>query len=208
MKEMGKRKKQEQKGEAEEGYARAMLLSPLQSLSPPLSNSSHPEVNQYLKATTAISDELLEISAQPHAGPTQKPLHPPPEHGADHPPTLTRGQKRTRTEAEEHEDESVDQRSRQKRQRRETPTAHRNQETVPITANTQGVGKSKLNVSKTKIIDGPKTGNSPAPLNQRTLPWKLRPRDIVSYRETGTKTATRSRRRPGKRKVRQRKSRL
>ena len=54
-------------GEAEEGYAQTLFMSPLQSLSPPPSNGSLPEGVQHLKTTDTVSDELPEISPQSHA---------------------------------------------------------------------------------------------------------------------------------------------
>lgn len=210
MKEMGKRKKQELKGEAEEGYARAMLLSPLQSPSPPPSNRSLQELDQPLKTATAISDELPKTNMQPHTGPTQKPLQHTPERdpNRDHSANLPKGQKHTRSAVEDYEDESVDQNRRPKRQRRQISTARQKQEPIPATKSSQDAGKNMSKVSKPKAKEGPKTKYQPTPATKRTLPWKLRSRDVISYRETGTNTVTKNRGRPGKKTIRQRKYRL
>lgn len=188
MKEMGRRKKRELKGEAEEGYALAMLSSPVQPPSPPPSKGSLPEVAQHLKTTNAVIDELPETStrpSQPHAEPSQGSLQPIPEHDPDYLPNLTKGQKRTHQQVEDHEEESWDQTSRTKRQRREVATAPQKQEPVYATKSPQGLENDM----------------SKAPLTQRTLPWKLRSRDVLSYRETGTRTTMKNRGRQGKKKV-------
>lgn len=140
VKESGKRKKQELEEEAEEVNALAMLSSPLQSLSPPPSNDSVPEVAQNPKTNTAISDESPEISTRPsdvQAGPSQRPLQPTPEHESDYLSTLTKGQKRTRTEVEGHEEEGLDQTSRTTRQRRYLATLQPKQEPAPTTKSTK-----------------------------------------------------------------------
>ena len=185
MKEMGKRKKQELKGEAEEGYAQAMLLSPLQSPSPPPSNGSLPEGVQHLKTTDTVSDELPEISPQPHAGPTQEPLQPTPEHSPDHLPPLTRGQKRTRAESEDNEENALNQTGQNKRQRRKLPIAEQKQEPIPATESTQGTEKIISKADKVEAKERPQRSNPPIPLAQRKLPWKLRSRNAESYRQTG-----------------------
>ncbi|CAF9919810.1 MAG: hypothetical protein ALECFALPRED_001308 [Alectoria fallacina] len=216
MKEMGKRKVWELKGEAEEGYAMSMLLSPLQSLSPPPSNGSLLEVAQHSKVTTAISDELPETSTrslQPHAGPSQGPLQLTPEHNPDCLPTSTKNQKRARIEFEGYEEESLEQSSRTKRQRRVTATARRKGELAPAIKSPQGLEKNMSKFSRTKTEEGAERKNlSPkAPLAQRTLPWKLRPRDVTAYREIGTGTTAKNRGpkgRKGKKKGCQRSPRL
>ena len=185
IKEMGKRKKQELKGEAEEGYAQAMLLSPVQSPSPPPSNGSLPEDVQHLKTTDTVSDELPEISPQPNAGPMQILLQPTPEHSPDHPPPLRKDQKRKRTESEDHEEKALDQTSRNKRQRRELPTPQQKQSPIPAIESTQGTGKIIAKVDRVEANEEPKPNNLPAPLAKRKLPWKLRSRNAESYRQTG-----------------------
>ena len=179
VREMGKRKGLELKGEAKEGYALAMLASPLQSPSPPPSDGSRPEVAQELKKTTAICDRLPEINtrpSQPPAGPAQGSSRPTPEPNPDYLPSPTKGHKRTRAEVEGYEEEDMDQSSRVKRQRKEIATAQQK---------------------------GPKRKNVPSKvaLAQRTLPWKLRSRDVKSYRDLGTRMNTKDRGHQGEKKA-------
>ncbi|KAL9132555.1 MAG: hypothetical protein Q9175_006273 [Cornicularia normoerica] len=205
MKEMGRRKKLELKGEAEEGYALTMLPSPLQSLSPPPSNVSLPAIAQHLKTTTALSDKLPENSTRPSrplAGLSQRSLQPTPKHHPGYLPTLTKSQKRTYTEVDNQEEESMDQTSRTKRQRRELATAQQKLEQVPATKSTQGLGKNNSKVFRTIAKEGPKGRNVPkASLAQRTLPWKLRSRVVKSYCETST-NSTKIRGHQAKKKIR------
>ncbi|CAF9936677.1 hypothetical protein IMSHALPRED_010853 [Imshaugia aleurites] len=179
VREMGKRKGLELKGEAKEGYALAMLASPLQSPSPPPSDSSQSKFAQKLKGSTAISDRLPEINtrpSQPPAGPAQGSSQPTPEPNSDCLPSPTKGHKRTRAEVEGNEEEDVDQSSRTKRQRKEITTAQQK---------------------------GPKRKNVPskAALTQRTLPWKLRSRDVRSCRDLGTRMNTKDRGHQGEKKA-------
>lgn len=206
MKEMGKRKKQELKGEADEGYAQAMLLSPLQSPSPPPSNGSLPESLQDLK-TTGISDGLPEISTQPHARLMQKPLQPIPERSPDHFPTPTKGQKRLRVENEDHEEMGLHPTSRAKRQRREKPTAQQKQEPIPAIKSTKGKLKDMSEVSRIKVRQDLSTRKRTAPSAGRTLPWNVRSGDVISYPRTCMKTTIQNRGYGGK-KTYQRKLRL
>lgn len=195
MKEMGKRNKQELKGEAKDGHAQAMLLSPLQSPSPPPSNGSLLEGVQHLKTTDTVSDELPKMSPQLHAGPMQKHLQPTPEHSPDRLPTLTRGQKRTRTEIENHDEEVLDQTSRIKKQRRKLPITQQEQEPIPAMESTQGTGTIMPKVDRVETKEGPKRSNLGALLAQRKLPWKLRSSNADPYHETGAGIATENRNR-------------
>lgn len=213
MKEMGKRKMRELKGEAEEGYAMSMLLSPLQLPSPPPSNGRLPEVAQNLMTTTAISNELPEISTRslrPHAGPSQGPLQLIPEHNPEYVPTFTKSQKRAWTEIEGDEEESLERTSRTKRERKGTVTAQPKQQLIPATEKTQGPEENMSTDFRTKTNEGPEQKNpSPkAPSTPGTLPWNLRPRDVVAYRETGTGMTTKNRGRKVKKKGYQRSPRL
>ena len=211
MKELGKRKKRELKGEAEEGYAQAMLLSPPQSQSPPLSNGSLPGIAQQLKTFTAISSGLPKNSTRPsqfHEGPPQGQLQTTPEHNPDHLPTPTKDQKRTLTEVESDEEKSVNQPSPTKRQCRAIATTQQKQQLVSATRSTQRQRRPMSEASQSKDKGAPSRKDLPVFSAQRTLPWKLRPRDMISYSETGTSTTNNNRARQGKKSAHTRKSRL
>lgn len=198
MVEMEVRKARELKGEAEKGYTQAMLLSPLQSPSPPPSNGSLPQDLHHLKTTNTASDVLQEITSQPYAVSMQKPLQPTPEHSPDHLPTLTRGQKRTRTETEDQEEKALEPTSRKKRKRMEVPPAQQEQEPPPAMKSTQSAGNFMSKHDRVEAKGKPKRKNLVAPLAQLKLPWKLRSRKAESYCETvaGISTGNRDRRKP------------
>lgn len=183
MVEMGTRKSQELNGEAEEGYAQAMLLSPLQSPSPPPSNGSFP-VGAHNSKTGNSIDELQKISSQPHAVPMQKPLQPTPEHSPDHLPTPARGQKRTRTEIANYQEKVSDPTSRIKKQRRELPISQHEQESTHTVEHIQDVGNYTSKIGRIKVREKRKRSKLVAPMAQRRLPWKLRSRNAKLYRET------------------------
>ena len=162
-----------------------MLLSPLQSPSPPPSNGSLLEGVQHPKTTNNANDDLQGVSPQPYAVSMQKPLQPTPEHSPDHLPTLTRGQKRTRSEIEDCEEKVLDQTGQNKRQRTGLAIAQQEQELTPTVESTQGVGKFMSKAGRVEAKEKSKRNKLVAPLAQRRLPWKLRPRNAKSYRETG-----------------------
>ena len=207
MREMGKRIKLEQKGEAEEGYALSMLSSPVQLLSPPPSNGSLAEVPPHSKMTAAVPDELPEIgtstcSPQAHAGQSLGPLQPTPKDNPEDLPTLSKGQKRTRAEFEDREEESLDLASRTKRPRREVATARQKQETGPSIKSTQSTGKETLMISRINAKPRPKRKNqSETSLTQRSLPWDLRSRHVRPHSENGEGTTAGKRDRRGKDKA-------
>lgn len=211
MKELGKRKKRELKGEAEEGYAQAMLLSPLQSPSPPTFNANLPEIAQHLKTTTATSDCLPKISTRPsqrHAGLSHGLLRTTRENSPDNLPTPTKDRKRTRTEVEGDEENSVNQPCPTKRQRREIATTQQKQQPVSATKGARGQGKTPPGFSVSRTMEAPNRKYLPISLAQCALPWKLRSRNVTSYRETGTRTTNNNRARQGKKSAHPRKSRL
>ena len=201
--EVDKRKEKELKGEAKEGYAREMLLSPTGSPSRAPLDRGLSEVTEQSKPSSATRDGSPPINrrpSQPHAGPSQEPLQSPPENNRDDPPTPLKGQKRTRSEVQDQE-KSPAHTNRNKRQRREVATAQQKQEPVSVIKSTQGPERLIPSVPRTKPHETPKRkGLSPKPRSaQPTIPWDLRPRNRISYRETGSGTNMGNRSRRGKR---------
>ena len=193
IREIGKRKKQELKGEAEEGYAQAMLLSPLQSLSSSPPNHILSEITKSSKSTVTASDELTETenhTSQRQAGPSDEPTKITSEHGPDNLPSLSKDQKRTRRDVEDQERESSEHNSCVKRQRKEAAIAKQSQKHVLATENIQSPGTSTLKVRRANSKEGPdiKSRSPKAPFSKHTLPWKSRSRNRVPYREIDTRT--------------------
>ena len=212
IREIGKRKKLELKGEAEEGYAQAMLLSPPQS---PFSCSlSHdlPEVSQSLALTVTISHEAPETSnrpSQPEAVLSQEPLLSGPDHSPRRLSTPPKGQKRTCSEIEDQEKERLEDTSRVKRQRKEATTAKHTQDPVLASTSTQSLPRNTMNTARIPPKQSQNTKGllAKAVVSERNLPWKLRSRNRVSYRETGTRTKVEDRSRQAEKSLHQRASR-
>ena len=183
-KEMGNRVRRELEGEAEEGYAKAMLFSPLQSPSSTPLSRDPPEVAQSLKSTIAISNQSPENTkrpSRPQAVLSQQPPPLRPGHSPDQLSTLPKGQKRTCNEIESREEETLEDSSSVKRQK---------QEPVSVLKSTQSLGKKTMNASqtKTKKALNMKGLLAKAPVSEHHLPWKLRSRNTISYREIGMRT--------------------
>ena len=167
--ELRMRKRMELKGEAEEGYAQAMLLSPEQSPPPALLNRGLPEATQQLKLSTtktAASPKNSRRSSQSHTQPSQLPLQSTPKHSRDRLPSLRKGQKCTHNEAEDQEQESLEHTSRTKRQRRGVATAQQNQEPVSATKITQGSGRTKPQARRNRVQGKTKPKTKPIGKNQ------------------------------------------
>ena len=212
MKEMGKRKKQELKGEAEEGYAKAMLFSPLQSPSSSPLRRDLPEVLEIPELTVAISSESPAIRNRPspsEAVPSEEPLVLRPEHSPHRLSTVTKGQKRKCSETEDQKKETLENNSRVKRQRKGPATAKQKQEPVLTVQNTQNPEKNTMNTARTKAKKAVNMKGllAEAQVSNHILPWKLRSRNPVSHRETGTKKDTESRSHQATKKFHQRASR-
>ena len=153
LEEWRKRKKKERKGEAEKGYADALLLSPEQSLSPAPSGRVPSETTQPSKSFTAISSGSPDINmhpSQPLARISQEPLELTPGYNRDDPPSLPKGQKRKHGEVEDQEQKNLEHTSRSKRQRREIATTQQKQEPAPDTKSTQGMGRTMPQLHSTK----------------------------------------------------------
>lgn len=189
LQETGRRKKLELKGEAEEGYALAMLSSPLQSPSLLPMDGSLPEVAQQSKTSNEVGEEgpgTGTRSSQIDAASLQGPPQTEPPQNSHHLSRSTKGQKRKFTDGDDHEEESSDQIRRTKRRPR---AAEQAQGPIPTTETTRDLGRNTPKASKTKAKVRPgrknisKTSSAP-----RSLPWKLRPRGALSNRETGVKT--------------------
>ena len=151
--ERRKRRKMERRGEAEEGYADALFLSPAQSLSPPPSGRVPSETTQRsnpFAATSSGSPDINMHPSQPLARISQEPLEPSPGYNRDDLPTLPKGRKRKHSEVEDQGQKSLGHTCQTKRQRRGIATTHEKQEPVPDTKSTQGLRRSMRQLRNTK----------------------------------------------------------
>ena len=153
LEEWRKRKKKERKGEAEKGYADALLLSPEQSLSPAPSGRVPSETTQQSKPFATISSGSPNINmhpSRPLARTSQEPLEFTLRYNRDDPPTLPKGQKRKHGEVEDQEQKNLEHTSRSKRQRRGIATTQQKQEPAPDTKSTQRMGRTMPQLPGTK----------------------------------------------------------
>ena len=151
--EVGQRRRKELNGEAEKGYAEAMLLSPVQPPSSAHLDHGLPEVTQQSKHPTPKSSRSPEICmhpSHPPARPAKKRSQSRPGCNNDDLPTLPKGQKRKHNEIEDQEQKSLEHTCRTKRQRRGIATTQQKQEPVPDTKSTQGMGRAMPQLRSTK----------------------------------------------------------
>ena len=187
-----KRERLELNGEAEEGYARVMLASPLQSPCLPSSDDALPHIATDLHKATIPSSDLLSMGTRPsqlHAKASHEPSHTAPDHNPDSLSRSAKGRKRTLTDDNSHEQGSSNQTRRTRRQPRAILAADHKQEPIPTTEPTRDLGRNVPKASRINAKVRPrrkklsKTSSAP-----RSLPWNLRSRGEMSGRQTGLKT--------------------
>ena len=190
--EIANREQLELNGEAEEGYALAMLASPLQSPCLPSSDDDLPHIATDLHKAAIPSSDLLSKGTRPsqlHAEASHEPSQSAPNHNPDSLSRSTKGRKRTFTDDDSHEQESSNQTRRTKRQPRAISAADNKEEPNPTTGTARDLGRNVPKATSTNAKTRPRRNNksktSSAP---RSLPWKLRSRGAPSNRETGVKT--------------------
>ena len=191
--EIVERERLELNGEAEEGYARAMLASPLQSPYLPSSDDNLPHIATDLHKAAIPSSDLLSkdtSASQLHAEASHEPSESPPNHIPKSLSSSKKGRQRTLTDDNSHKRGSSDQTRRTRRQLRAILAADHKQEPISTTETTRDRGRNVPKASRTNAKVKPrrkkisKTSSAP-----RSLPWKLRSRGAPSTRETGVKTA-------------------
>lgn len=195
--EYDRRKKLEADGKVNEGFAQALLLSPIQSPSPPPPNS-------ILRATAAEikkhKPSVVGPSRQPvtdrrssrervKRSPYLSQLNP-----EDKPKILVRVSKRLQQKGKEKEpgaeEETIAQttnpapKTRPNRATKSAPRPRKNTPRVSKTMNNKMRRRGEL-----------RSVGPPAP---RVLPWTLRSMDAISYGETGTRAASKKKRRSGR----------
>ena len=190
-------KQLEAEGEAKEGLAQALLLSPIHSPSPPPPNS-------ILRATAAGIKNYRPIAARPSqqlvtASPSSRDrvkrsrylsqLNP-----EDSPRKTARASKRLKYKGKEKEPNADEETIAQ------TPDPTPKLRPDRVTKSAPGPRKSTTRVSKTTDNKARRQRRlrSMGPPAPRVLPWTLRSMDAISYRETGTRVASRKKRRSGR----------
>ena len=148
--EVGERKEKELNGEAEKGYAEAMLLSPVQPPSPAPLDRGLLEVTQQPKRESNNSPEICMHPLQPHRRPAKERSQSTPGYNNDDLPTLPKGQKRKHYQTEDQEQKSSEATCRSKRPRRGVATTQQKQEPTPETKRTQGMKRTMPQLRSTK----------------------------------------------------------
>lgn len=210
--EYDRRKRLEVEGKVHEGFAQALLLSPIPSPSPPPSDgilqaTAHGIKKHIPTATRPSKKPVIKSPSQHHKKRSPQMSELTPADSRNGIPNSSERQKYGQLVKKQDTDEehlapaSVDRRP--GRQLIDPMRKHR-----PGTVSS-GAPKQK-NTSRslkttTKIAKSQKKVRSQTP---RVLPWTLRSRDAISYRETGTRAAWKKKRRPGKGKALKRMHRL
>ena len=154
-KEHSRRTRMEQTGEAEEGYAQEMLVSPTQSPSLAPLNTGFPELKPQLMPSAAKSSGFYKIDKRLPQSPARfiglsQELLQLLEDSRNEPSTTTKGQKRTRCEGEGLESESLEHASRTKRQKRGIAAAQQKQEPVSTPKGPHRLGRAMARIPRDK----------------------------------------------------------
>ena len=195
--EYDRRKQLEAEGKANEGFAQDLLLSPIHSPSPPPLNSISQATAAGIKKheSTAVRPFRQPVTATPSSRVHVKrsrylsQLNP-----EDSPRKPARASKRLKHKGKQEEQNAEEETIAQTTN--PTPKARPNR----VTKSAPRPRKSTTKVSKTKNNKARRQGRLqstglPAP---RVLPWTLRSMNAISYRETGTRAASKKKRRSGR----------
>ncbi len=200
--EYDRRTQLEAEGKVHEGFAQALLLSPSQSPSPPptdgILRATAAGIRKHKPTATRPSQIPVEKGpSQPHKKRSPQASERTPRDSLDGISKASERQKygetgkKQDTEEEHFAPASLDRR-------------HRRQMINPIPRHTDSSGAPKRKNTSRGLKATAKIANSQKtvpPQTPRVLPWTLRSRDAISYRETGTRAGWKKRRRPGKGKA-------
>ena len=199
-----KRIEQEQRGEAEKGHAQALFSSPLQSPSPPHSDCTLlANVAGIKKRKPAAARSFQQVV-------TKSPSHHPKKRSQlpqltpdDNPNSISKAPKRRKhtvvAKGQEVEQKSSTQASFGTRPPRQMTDPIPKDRPHLVTESALGprINTSRVSKTTTKKMRRQKKMHLRGPQAPRVLPWTLRSRDAISYRETGTRAASKKKRRPG-----------
>ena len=199
--EHDRRKQLEAEGKVHEGFAQALLLSPTQSPSPPPSDG-------VLRATTDGAKEHEPTATRKPVA--KSPLRPHKKRQlsqltlGESPNSISKASKRRKygeTEKEQDMEEKILAPASLDKRRGRQPIGPIPKHSPNFVFN--GAPGLRKNTSRdlkstTKIAKRQNKVRSRAP---RVLPWTLRSRDAISYREAGTRAASKTNRRPGRGKA-------
>ena len=197
------RKQLEAQGNADEGYAEALLLSPLQLPSLPPSDGILP-ASKTERQKPVIARLPEQPIAKSQVQPRKKMPHPQqpiPDPSTESITKGTRSRKRSciGLRRMKKDERSFDQTRLKKRHRMEdadlTPTHKSN----PVAKTARGLRKKNSRISKDSTREASKRKKLASSMSRipRVLPWSLRPRHAISYRETNIRAASAKKRRPG-----------
>lgn len=192
--EHDRRKRLEAEGRAIEGYAQALLLSPVQSPSPPPPDGTLQATTAGIKkdkpAATRLYQQHATRSPSRHRQKRSSQL---PQPTAEDSLQSTSEASKVRENRETEKEQDVEEKG--LAQMTDPVTKHRPD---LVTKNVSRSRKNNSSVSKTttRTARTQKNMRPMVPKAPRALPWTLRSRDAISYRETGTRVASAKKRRP------------
>ena len=188
---------QEQSGEVEKGYAQALLLSPLQLPFPQPSGeilrAAVPKTESQKSVIVRLPKlPIAKIRSQPRKkGPHQQ--QPTPDHSSGSITKVTRSRKRSRAGMgrQEEGERNLDQTHLRKRQRSEISDSPLTNKLDRVAARARASRKKDWRISKASTNGASKQKKLPSSTSHtpRVLPWKLRARDVISYRESDRRAA-------------------
>lgn len=195
--EYDRRKQLEAQGKVHEGFAQALLLSPIQSPSPPPPDSilraTAARIKKHRPTATRLSKQPITTSPSSRyrlkRSPQQSKLNP-----GDKPRTIARASKRLKYKRKEKQKDVEEEIIAQTIDPTLKPRPNR------VTKRASRPRKNTSKVSKTTNNKARKPGRlrSRDPGAPRVLPWTLRSMDTISYRETGTRVGSKKTRRSGR----------
>ncbi|CAF9919814.1 MAG: hypothetical protein ALECFALPRED_001310 [Alectoria fallacina] len=178
---------QEQRGEAEKGYAQAVLSSPLQSPSRSPSDDTlrvaAPNIKRQKPVFVRHPQQPIGKSRSQSRKKLPHPQQPTPNHSSDSISKVTKGRQRSRDGLGrgEKDESSLNQKRLRKRQRRETTDPPPTHQSDPVTKTGRGPRKRNWNISKASTEGTSKRKKLPSSTFQapRVLPWDLRSRNVT-----------------------------
>ena len=186
---------QEQKGGPKEGYAEALLLSPLPSSPAANGNFRSPTPNTK-KREPVISKLPLNSTARIRPQPRKKRPYlqrPTPNDSSETFSEVAKSRKRSHggSGRSDEDEKSLNQTYPKKRQRRMKPGPMPTHKSDPVAMTARQLRTKNWTISKanTKEASQRKKLSSVASQPPRSLPWNLRSRDAVSHYQSGTKSA-------------------
>ena len=198
-----RRKQLEAEGRAVNGYAQSLFLSPIQSPSPPQSDGVLLATAAGIKkrkptATRPSKQPIKKTSSQKRENRSPQLSQLTPKNSPNSSSKASRKHTETAKEQDVPEGNSIQASFGTRPPRQMTdPIPKDRPHLVTESALGPRINTSRVSKTTTKKTRRQKNIHLRGPQAPHVLPWTLRSRDAISYRETGTRAASKKKRRPG-----------